>query len=66
MRPDPTGDDPAAYCPGCGRPADACGGCLWEYDPPHFCPSCGDRLAVNVSPAGWRARCKRHGAVVLG
>ncbi len=56
--------DPGTHCPGCGRPNDQCGGCLWEYDPPHYCPRCGTRLAVNVSPAGWKARCKQHGSVV--
>ncbi|WP_426572000.1 hypothetical protein [Aquihabitans sp. McL0605] len=56
-------DASAAFCPGCGRPVAECAGCLWEYDPPHFCPQCGTRLAVNVSPNGWRARCKAHGEV---
>lgn len=53
----------AAHCPGCGRPSTVCPGCLWEFDPPHFCAICGLRLAVNVSPNGWRARCKVHGEV---
>lgn len=53
----------AAFCAGCGKPSTECAGCLWEYDPPHFCTVCGTRMAVNVSPAGWRARCKHHGEV---
>ena len=51
----------AAYCDGCGKPSTECPGCRWEYDPPHFCASCGVRMVVNVSPDGWRARCKEHG-----
>ena len=56
-------DTPDAFCPGCGKPATECAGCLWEYDPPHYCATCGTRLAVNVSPNGWKARCKTHGEV---
>lgn len=56
----------AAHCDGCGRPSTACAGCRWEYDPPRFCPTCGRRLAVVVSPAGHRARCKVHGQVAAG
>jgi hypothetical protein len=51
----------AAFCDGCGRQVAECAGCRWEYDPPHFCATCGVRMAVNVSPNGWRARCKQHG-----
>ncbi|HRW38089.1 MAG: hypothetical protein KDB04_00515 [Acidimicrobiales bacterium] len=50
-----------AFCDGCGRPCAECAGCRWAYDPPHFCATCGVRMAVNVSPNGWRARCKQHG-----
>ena len=56
----PSSADPT-YCDGCGRGADDCAGCRWEFDPPHFCAACGVRMAVNVSPNGWRARCKQHG-----
>lgn len=49
------------YCPGCGRSSADCAGCLWEYDPPHFCSRCGVRMAVNVRPGGWKARCREHG-----
>lgn len=54
----------AAFCDGCGKPSAECAGCRWEYDPPHFCARCGTRMAVNVSPNGWKARCKTHGEVV--
>ena len=30
-------------------------------EPPRYCPSCGRRLVVQVLPAGWTARCSRHG-----
>ena len=62
----PTDGSPAApaFCPGCGKATPGgCPGCLWEYDPPHYCTACGLRLAVNVSPNGWKARCKTHGDV---
>lgn len=26
-------------------------------DPPRFCPACGRKLAVQVLPIGWTARC---------
>ena len=55
--------DATTHCSGCGRPTEECPGCQWAYDPPHFCTTCGLRLAVNVSPNGWRARCKVHGEV---
>lgn len=51
----------AAFCDGCGKPSAECDGCRWEYDPPHYCAQCGVRMAVNVSPNGWKARCKTHG-----
>ena len=51
------------HCDGCGRPVAECAGCRWEYDPPRFCAACGTRLAVQVTPAGWRGRCKHHGEI---
>ncbi|HEU5150700.1 MAG TPA: hypothetical protein VFU19_09395 [Iamia sp.] len=55
-----------AHCDGCGRPSAECPGCRQrEYDPPRFCPTCGLRLAVVVSPAGHRSRCKVHGEVAV-
>jgi hypothetical protein len=52
-----------AHCTGCGRLTSECSGCSRLLDPPRFCARCGTRLAVRVSPAGWRARCKVHGDV---
>ena len=60
-----TGAAPAAFCTGCGRPLSMCTGCRRELDPPRHCPTCGARLAVVVTPTGFRARCKRHGRLEL-
>lgn len=49
------------FCAGCGRPGEACDGCIRPFDPPRFCRRCGRRLAVSVTPAGYRARCRDHG-----
>lgn len=50
------------HCAGCGRPANACDGrCRRPLDPPRFCTECGRRLAVQVTPAGYTARCREHG-----
>jgi hypothetical protein len=54
------------FCAWCGR-SDADGGhehCrqrLALVDPPRFCPECARRMVVQVTPAGWTARCSRHG-----
>ncbi|HET6793086.1 MAG TPA: hypothetical protein VFH45_01510 [Acidimicrobiales bacterium] len=53
----------AGHCTGCGRPAGECAGCARELDPPRFCPDCGRRLRVVVTPGGWRASCRNHGAL---
>jgi len=58
--------DAEVRCTSCGRPLDECGGCGRELDPPRFCPVCGTRLAVVVTPAGYRGRCREHGPVVAG
>ncbi|MBS9534305.1 hypothetical protein KIH27_11975 [Mycobacterium sp. M1] len=31
--------------------------------PPRFCAACGRKMAVQVRPSGWWARCSRHGTV---
>lgn len=51
------------HCTSCGRPLADCGGCGRTLDPPRFCATCGTRLAVVVTPTGWRGRCKHHGEV---
>gem|GEM_PF-678414 len=57
-------DGPApAFCTGCGREVARCPGCDRPLDPPRHCPACGRRMAVLVTPAGWRARCRDHGEV---
>jgi hypothetical protein len=54
------------FCAWCGKPeADGgharCAARLSLIDPPRFCPDCARRMVVQVTPAGWRARCSRHG-----
>lgn len=60
------------YCVRCGRPDGPTDGTSGDhtacraraaYDPPRFCPACARRMVVQVSPAGWAARCSRHGPV---
>jgi len=55
---------PTAFCTGCGSTTAACGGCGRDLDPPRFCGECGRRLAVQVTPGGYRARCRDHGELV--
>jgi hypothetical protein len=46
------------HCTGCGKPVAACpGGCTSDLDPPRFCRECGRRLAVQVYPGHYTARC---------
>jgi hypothetical protein len=53
---------------------DHCGSLLAEGDhtgcrqarrlePPRYCASCRRRMVVQVTPAGWTARCVEHGEV---
>ncbi|MEN3357874.1 MAG: hypothetical protein V7637_1856 [Mycobacteriales bacterium] len=53
------------YCDRCGEPAGAGGheGCrrARALEPPRYCPDCRRRLVVQVTPAGWTARCVEHG-----
>jgi hypothetical protein len=58
------------YCAGCGRPAGegdhaACRRRQQATDPPRYCTACGRKLAVQVLPLGWRARCVRCGDLPL-
>ncbi|HWK27212.1 MAG TPA: hypothetical protein VNS09_11645 [Solirubrobacter sp.] len=51
----------APYCDGCGRPAAVvahahCGGAT---DTPRYCARCGRKLAVQILPTGYTARCVR-------
>lgn len=31
--------------------------------PPRYCAACGRKMAVQVRPNGWWAKCSRHGVV---
>jgi hypothetical protein len=57
-----------AFCSFCGRETDAadhtaCARRLRLIDPPRFCAHCARRMVVQVTPAGWTARCSRHGEI---
>ena len=60
-----SGEAPAAYCGRCGDPLDAHGhaGCtrMLELEPPRYCTACRRRMAVQVTPDAWTARCVEHG-----
>jgi ribosomal protein S18 acetylase RimI-like enzyme len=54
-------------CGHCGRPLtdgghDECVRML-ALEPPRFCTVCARRMVVQVTPAGWTARCVEHGTV---
>jgi hypothetical protein len=56
----------ARYCDGCGGPAASgdharCRERRTATDPPRFCTACGRKLAVQVLPTGYTARCVRCG-----
>ncbi|HEU0089375.1 MAG TPA: hypothetical protein VFQ77_17325 [Pseudonocardiaceae bacterium] len=59
-----------AFCDACGRPAGEGEhlGCARrrELEPPRYCPRCARRMVVQVTPAGWSARCSVHGAAGRG
>ncbi|WP_106187858.1 hypothetical protein [Umezawaea tangerina] len=56
-----------AYCSYCGKPAEGdhevCTRRLAVLDPPRYCAECARRMVVQVTPAGWTARCSRHGEI---
>jgi hypothetical protein len=57
------------FCAWCGQPDEAageethakCRSRLAVLDPPRYCVHCARRMVVQVTPAGWHARCSRHG-----
>ncbi|HEX2298319.1 MAG TPA: hypothetical protein VHH34_07355 [Pseudonocardiaceae bacterium] len=57
----------AAFCEVCGGPAgeERHGACTRrrELEPPRYCPHCARRMVVQVTPAGWTARCSVHGTI---
>lgn len=61
-----TAMDQALYCAWCGKEDDRaahekCRARLALVDPPRYCVHCARRMVVQVTPAGWVARCSRHG-----
>jgi len=60
-----------SYCGWCGKPTGESG----ESDehavcarrrviaPPRYCAACARRMVVQVTPAGWSARCSVHGTI---
>ncbi|HSY15114.1 MAG TPA: hypothetical protein VK816_03935, partial [Jatrophihabitantaceae bacterium] len=59
------GDLAATYCDRCGKAAaeGSHAECarLRALEPPRYCAACRRRLVVQVTPAGWSARCVEHG-----
>jgi hypothetical protein len=60
-----TGILDVVFCDQCGSPTsegghERCAG-RRELEPPRYCPDCARRMVVQVTPAGWTARCSRHG-----
>jgi predicted amidophosphoribosyltransferase len=56
------------YCDDCGRPVtenrhERCRDRRQRTDPPRFCTICGRKLAVQVHPLGFTARCVKCGPV---
>jgi hypothetical protein len=62
------------HCVGCGKVLATAasssaryrcdGSCRGELDPPSHCGMCGRRMAVQVTPTGWRGRCRDCGSEV--
>lgn len=55
------------FCGRCGQEAStgvhaSCDSAL-GLEPPRYCADCRRRMVVQIVPAGWRARCVKHGDV---
>ncbi|MGV1080749.1 MAG: GNAT family N-acetyltransferase, partial [Candidatus Nanopelagicales bacterium] len=55
------------YCGRCGAIVSggdhtACEGAL-VLEPPRYCAVCRRRMIVQITPTGWKARCKQHGEI---
>jgi len=52
------------YCDRCGEPGvhPDCDRAR-ALEPPRYCPQCRRRMVVQVTPAGWTARCVEHGVL---
>lgn len=58
----------SSFCSWCGKSTaesehDLCQRRLALVDPPRYCAECARRMVVQVTPAGWVARCSRHGEI---
>jgi hypothetical protein len=55
------------FCAHCGQAAGAAGheACrlALRMEPPRYCARCRRRMVVQVTPAGWTARCAEHGVL---
>ncbi|HEY4020681.1 MAG TPA: hypothetical protein VGM75_18455 [Pseudonocardiaceae bacterium] len=56
------------FCGWCGKSTveaehDLCQRRLALVDPPRYCAECARRMVVQVTPAGWVAKCSRHGEI---
>ena len=54
------------YCERCGHDLESLGAdhrCVGsaELEPPRYCGQCKRRMVVQITPAGWSARCSEHG-----
>jgi ribosomal protein S18 acetylase RimI-like enzyme len=51
------------WCDRCGEALTAEGhdACRRGLDPPRFCGHCRRRMVVQITPAGWTAKCVEHG-----
>lgn len=55
------------YCGRCGAilssgDHQACEAAL-KLEPPRYCEVCRRRMIVQITPTGWKARCKQHGEI---
>ncbi|MFC4905918.1 hypothetical protein [Actinomadura gamaensis] len=58
------------YCDRCGNELGGASGgdhaacrTARALEPPRYCARCRRRMVVQVTPAGWTARCSEHGTI---
>ena len=61
----PSANVGAAFCDRCGEPVETGSHARCQaarrLEPPRYCTHCRRRMVVQVTPAGWSARCVEHG-----